>query len=359
MQYDDLTIEKLTKEFEEKREGYEAFGKKIENLLNDILNKLSIKDFNIKSRAKDILSFKGKIQRKSYNNPLLDITDLAGIRVIVCYIDQIKLIEEQIIKEFDIDKDKSIDKSKLYEPNTFGYLSVHYIVSNNNIKQKENSWKIFNGMKAEIQIRTSLQDSWAVVSHSLYKSKNEVPSYLIRRLNRLAGLFEIADQEFCAIKELNEKYKNKLVLDFKQGKTDFIEINYYSLIEFINRSDIIIEAIKTAKYSGILSDESMQNEYYNRIDCSIIIDICKFFLINNIKELSQLLKENKNNNIKFFENISKGKVWKFTKAFILFLIIIKAKLDEFPKEILLKNYGWDNNTVNFILSEAKKCNNMI
>jgi len=356
MQYDQVTINNLTKKFSDKRDTYNKFAKAIEAVIKKRLLDLKINEFSTKSRAKDIESFKGKIERKSYVNPLIDITDLAGIRIILCYTDQLKIVEEIIYSEFIVDPDKSVDKSQLYDPATFGYLSNHYIVSNNKKKQADSKWKDFNNLFAEIQVRSSLQDSWAMVSHALYKNEKAVPTALFRRLNRIAGLFELADQEFVEIKTIIEKYVAEIQQNFDSGNTETIGINYHSIMEFISRSHEVIEAKNVAKNSGLLADQNLQQEYYNKIDCQIIVEICNLLNISNLEELDKLLKENRRNNALFIKNISSGRIWKFTHSFILFLLILKAKNGLFPSDFLTKNYGWSSQTANAVIYEAKKCN---
>lgn len=354
MQYDKETLKKIVDEFKAKQPLFKEFGENIEVLVKEKLKETNISDHIISSRPKSVESFSRKIQRKNYRNPLIDITDLTGVRVSVCYTDQIKLIEDILFGEFDIDQENSIDRSKIYEANTFGYLSVHYIIYNSQSKSKDIKWSKFNGIKAEIQLRTTLQHAWALVNHALYKNESEVPQSLWRRLNRLSGLFELADQEFIEIRKLNEKYKLELIDEFEKNQTDKIEINYYSLNEYIARNQVVITATKAARDSNQLLDESLQKEYYNKIDSSSITEVCRYFEINTIKDLATLIDENKKWNIDFIKNIAKGNIWKFTKPFILFLLILKAKYKDFPIEYLTKKYGWEVRTINFVIGEAKK-----
>jgi len=62
-------------------------------------------------------------------------------------------------------------------------------------------------LPCEIQVRTVVQDSWAIIQHHMvYKRESQVPTQLQRKLNSLAGLFETVDDQFERIREEREQY---------------------------------------------------------------------------------------------------------------------------------------------------------
>jgi hypothetical protein len=63
----------------------------------------------------------------------------------------------------------------------------------------------------EVQIRTMLEHAWAEIEHDLgYKSKEAMPAPVRRRLQRLAGMLELADHEFVKIRQDLERYAERL-----------------------------------------------------------------------------------------------------------------------------------------------------
>jgi ppGpp synthetase/RelA/SpoT-type nucleotidyltranferase len=67
----------------------------------------------------------------------------------------------------------------------------------------------------EIQVRTVLQDAWAIIDHHLsYKQESDVPKILRRKLNSLAGLVETAHDQFdqCGMNEKIIEKESKLIL---------------------------------------------------------------------------------------------------------------------------------------------------
>jgi hypothetical protein len=137
---------------------------------------------------------------KEYQS-LSDITDLVGVRIITHYADEVEQIARVIESEFTIDGENSGDKGKVLDPDRFGYLSVHYVLELGRARAALPEYRAYGGMKAEVQVRSILQHAWAENEHDLgYKSALSVPRSVRRRFSRLAGLLELADAEFDAIR---------------------------------------------------------------------------------------------------------------------------------------------------------------
>ncbi|MDH7487213.1 MAG: RyR domain-containing protein [Anaerolineae bacterium] len=161
----------------------------------------------VQTRAKSIASFAEKIQRKKakYRDPVNQITDLCGGRVITHTPEEVKAICAFIEQHFDVDRANTIDVSQRLKPTEFGYRSVHYIVQ---FRPGIFPTKDINvaipqevlGLKAEIQVRTILEHAWADFNHRLvYKSPFPVPARWQREFAGLAAMLERVDNAFAAI----------------------------------------------------------------------------------------------------------------------------------------------------------------
>ncbi len=157
----------------------------------------------VQSRAKSIPSFAEKAIRKAYKykEPLIQLTDLCGARIITHFQYQADRICRFIKDHFEIDEANSLDVSSRLRVSEFGYLSVHYIV----IPRAESILGVdippeIKTKKAEIQVRTYLQHTWADIVHDrIYKTPIQVPVKWKRQVYSLAAMLETADKTFADI----------------------------------------------------------------------------------------------------------------------------------------------------------------
>lgn len=143
---------KLLEEYNKKYSQYNSFAKELHSMIEKIMQINAVHVTHVESRAKTCESLKGKLERKGkkYKPKLSEITNLAGIRIIVYSLDDIDIVEKIIKKEFSVDESRSVDKAKDLKTNEFGYLSKHYIVSLNNEREQLTEYSMYVGLKAEI-----------------------------------------------------------------------------------------------------------------------------------------------------------------------------------------------------------------
>jgi len=206
---------------------YCSFTDKIDTLLTELLTLNKIKYHVIESRTKHLDSFIEKIRSpgKQYSEPLKEIPDILGVRIIVYYTDYIEKIGKIVKQEFNVEEEELYHQKDEYDPDRFRYLSVHFVIRLNEKRLTLPEWSSYNSFHFELQVRTVLQHSWAAVSHALqYKRESDVPSSLQRKLFRLVALFEIADEEFMAIRDSSADLEEGVVTSIKAGVSS-IEIN--------------------------------------------------------------------------------------------------------------------------------------
>jgi putative GTP pyrophosphokinase len=127
---------------------------------------------HVEGRLKTPQSIVKKLQRKNMDISMKtakEINDIAGIRVVCAYLDDVYNISEMLLSQTDIKLIKYQDYIK--EPNFNGYRSLHLDIEvpvflSDHIER----------VIVEIQIRTVAQDFWASLEHDIrYKSDKYVP----------------------------------------------------------------------------------------------------------------------------------------------------------------------------------------
>lgn len=236
--------EEILHEYDSVKGQYDVLGQKISDLLLELLGNDSIPISSVSFRVKGRDSLAKKITRKPqghYEN-LADITDICGLRIVTYFEDDVARVDGLIRREFLVDEANFVNKSEDLGDNEFGYRSVHEIISLGVPRCDLPENKRIKGLKAEVQIRSILQHAWAEIEHDLgYKSKAAVPRLVRRRFFRLAGLLELADQEFMTIRGELEKYVDELPQEIVTKPAD-VTIDKLSLDVFI-KQDSMLEAV--------------------------------------------------------------------------------------------------------------------
>ena len=173
---------------------------KLENLSQEFeLNKARNPIQHINHRLKRLESIRNKmIQRDlplEYETMRDEITDIAGIRVICSYINDIYAISNMLKQQDDLLIVR--EKDYIANPKVNGYRSYHLIVAIPVFLSSEKQI-----IPVEIQMRTIAMDFWASLEHQLrYKSQSKVSDSTRQRLTNIAEDTFRADLEMQQIYE--------------------------------------------------------------------------------------------------------------------------------------------------------------
>lgn len=161
-------------EFRQMMMMYSCAIKEIKTKLQVLNDELSIKrqrnpiEF-IKTRVKQPDSIASKLRRKGYpvtvQSVFENLSDVAGVRVICAFIDDIYKVADMLTAQDDIELIKRKDYIK--NPKMNGYRSLHLIIE---VPVFFSDHK--EQIRVEVQIRTIAMDFWASLEHQLKYKKN-------------------------------------------------------------------------------------------------------------------------------------------------------------------------------------------
>ena len=212
-------------EYEAATASLEEFGEKIVSLLKDLLRSNNMAFHNVDFRVKEKESASRKLTSSGNDFASVEeLYDLLGVRIITYFVDNVDTVGKMVRKEFSTDSVRSVDKRSLLDPDRFGYLSLHYIASISRPRIKLPEWALYGKLEFELQIRSILQHSWAEIEHDLgYKSPTAIPDKIRRRFSRLAGVLEMADDEYKAIRTALEAHAKSVDNSVKAGRSTLID----------------------------------------------------------------------------------------------------------------------------------------
>ena len=207
----DLHCQMILEEYRDALPDLERMRLQVLDTLREALERNGLVVAAIETRIKTEESLAGKLALKGGKYATLsDITDILGARIVTFYTDDVDRIASIAEQLFEIDWNNSVDKRRLHQLDSFGYNSLHYICRLPGFD-----------LRFELQLRTTLQHAWAAINHDTgYKSGIEIPREYMRRMNRLAGLLEMADDEFSRIRSEITDYRRRVQSLVQNGRLD-------------------------------------------------------------------------------------------------------------------------------------------
>ncbi|MBO5473161.1 MAG: GTP pyrophosphokinase family protein [Lachnospiraceae bacterium] len=178
---------------------------------------------SISSRLKSSSSIMDKLARKGLDftveNVEENLYDVAGIRVVCSYVDDIYVLAQALAKQDDITVIKEKDYIKNPKPN--GYRSYHMIVSVPVFFSDQTK-----DMAVEVQIRTIAMDFWASLEHQM-KYKQEIPNQ-----REIVDQLTVCAEQIAAIDKQMYQVRQQIEL------SDDLPTEEEILIEKLRRIDI-------------------------------------------------------------------------------------------------------------------------
>lgn len=154
---------------------------------------------SIKTRVKSMDGIIKKVRKKELPLTLEaieeNINDIAGVRVVCSFPEDIYLLADCLLRQDDI---RLVEKKDyIQKPKESGYRSLHLIVAVPIFLQNEK-----REMKVEVQLRTIAMDFWASLEHKIYyKFEGNAPDYLEQELKACADMADMLDNKMFSLNQ--------------------------------------------------------------------------------------------------------------------------------------------------------------
>lgn len=281
----DLHSQLILDQYKENIKSFKTIEKIVKKELESYVQDFGFLVNSVETRIKTYDSLKGKLELKGYKyQTLKDITDIIGGRVVTFYNDQVELFAAKIEANFDIDWENSVDKRKILKLDQFGYLSRHYICKIPTKMYFDPEHPEINEFRFEIQLRSILQHTWASIHHDTgYKNDIEVPRDILRALNRLAGLLELADDAFSSIRNQLEDYRRRVKQIVKSGDFESVDLDFDSYNAYLDNGG----------FSGINKKiATINNMEIEKASLRVFFEVFKTLGFHTLKDLDDFAKNN-------------------------------------------------------------------
>lgn len=156
---------------------------------------------HMQSRLKSFESLMDKAARYGIEDPIhnldtvrAEVFDIAGIRVVCNYREDIYTMSELLLKQSDVDLIKIKDYCK--NPKPSGYRSLHVVISIPVFLVNSKTT-----VPVEIQFRSIAMDTWASLEHELkYKNKGALTEDIQKQLTQCAKTLSDVDEQMERIR---------------------------------------------------------------------------------------------------------------------------------------------------------------
>lgn len=204
-----------TKEFAAMMNLYDSAARLLKlkfEVLNDEFNLLYARNpiHHIESRLKSADSIIAKLIKKNLplniESAMENVNDIAGVRVVCNYIDDVYSVAEMFARQPDLNVVKRQDY--IANPNYNGYRSLHLDVKVPVCRSTNTEYVV-----AEVQIRTIAMDFWASLEHDIrYKAdKSRLPAGINEEM--LACSYKIAEIDV----QMQDMYKRIMAAQTDKG----------------------------------------------------------------------------------------------------------------------------------------------
>jgi len=260
---------------------YEALGRKVAGLIEDVLKAEGIEFQAVSYRTKSWDSYRNKAL--DYSDPKSEIYDFCGIRIVTYDLNEVARVSRVIKGLFNADPALTKDKGEELGSDRVGYRAMHLVCTLSEPRASMQEWVVYRQMRFEVQVSTILGHAWAQFEHDRgYKSPvGKLPPELERRMKLAAGLLEIADRELNEIGREVARYQKTLSRRVPAGSA--------RVLSSIGLDSISVRRLLTDRLPQAIKAGVVVPFWQNSERSRFAIEELRAFGVKNLADLDALL----------------------------------------------------------------------
>lgn len=193
----------LRRSYEDRLSKHRDFAARLEQLLHGLLDNAVAEIYEISTRCKDVESFLDKAIRKGFDQPLHQVRDQIGARVVVLFEADVDEVVSLLQRHMSIPVTSIDDKRR---GSIVAYEAVHLVTTIGSQRFFLPEWEPYRGLLFEIQVRSLLSHTWSEVSHRLnYKQPLPLPAAKDKDLQAAVGALRWVDTVFNDLRDLRRE----------------------------------------------------------------------------------------------------------------------------------------------------------
>ncbi len=231
-------VEDVLAEFDRRTPALKSLCEKTKDLIEELLQNEGVPFQSVQARVKSRKKLREKYLDPDKNYKQLDdITDLAGLRIITYYPDEVDRVAKVIEQELGIDWENTVDKRKI-DIDRFGYSAINYVCEHLKTRTSLGEYKKFADVRFEVQVTSILSHVWSEMNHGSYDLGKSSPSEARRRFFQLKALLELAESQFVELRDKIANYSKAVAIQVETRVTKF-PVDADSLKSLIDQEPLI------------------------------------------------------------------------------------------------------------------------
>jgi len=254
--------------FEELRPTYSEFAERLSELLMHLVED----DEGVETYAYTVSSAleRNRFVERIYDlrregatvaDPLAEFADLARVTIVTPTKHDVWAICDLVGREFDVDREASVDPAAAEARNAdpaghdrIVYDFPHSVVSLSENRRSLAEWQAYDGLRAQIDVQTELQQTWERLYESRpFTSDRYQPAAYRAALAHAAVLFRDADDQLVEVSRSLETAEEEATRAVAQDDVD-LDIDAATLTAYVLKSDTLATLVRVGEDAGMAQD---------------------------------------------------------------------------------------------------------